>query len=64
MLNTVPRPAGPTPDERDYKALTVRIPTELWDRINQLARSEDRSLNYIGARLLRQALDQPPKPKH
>jgi len=62
MIQTMPRPAGTPADESDYQALTVRIPRELVDRIKTMARDEERSINYVAARLLRQALDQP-KPK-
>jgi predicted HicB family RNase H-like nuclease len=56
MITSVPRPTG-APQESDYKALTVRIPRELVECIQAMARDEQRSLNFIAARLLREALD-------
>lgn len=56
MLETMPRPAGAPADDTSYKALTVRLPRELVDQIKALAEREERSINYITARLLRQAL--------
>jgi predicted HicB family RNase H-like nuclease len=58
MLETVPKPAGAPADDTTYGALTVRLPRELIDRIKQMARDEERSINYIAARLLRQAIDE------
>lgn len=62
MINSVPRPAG-APQESDYKAMTVRIPRELVERIQQMARDEERSINFIAARLLRKALEKPSRAK-
>ncbi len=56
MIDTMPRPTGAT-QEPDYGALTVRIPRELLERIKELARSEERSLNFIAARLLNEAME-------
>lgn len=58
MIRTVPRPAG-APQDSDYKALTVRLPRELVERIQEMARVEERSINFIAARLLREAMDKP-----
>jgi len=56
MIETMPRPTGSTSDP-NYGALTVRIPRPLLERIRELARKEERSVNFIAARLLREALD-------
>lgn len=58
MIETVPRPTGSTSNP-DYGALTVRIPLSLLERIKELARKEERSVNFIAARLLREALEKP-----
>jgi predicted transcriptional regulator len=56
MIETMPRPAGAPVDESKYRALTVRLPAELVDQIKSIAEAEERSINYVAARLLRKAL--------
>ena len=58
----MPRPIGTSKESGDYGTLTVRIPRELLDQIEAIAQREERSLNYVAARLLREALE-PPKRK-
>lgn len=62
MLGTVPRPAG-AKSNQNYRAITVRVERELVEQLEAIARKEERSLNYIAARVFREWLAQQPKPK-
>lgn len=57
MIDTMPRPAGAAPDS-GYKALTVRIQTELHDELRAVATQKERSLNFVAARVIRAGLDE------
>jgi hypothetical protein len=43
--------------------LGLRVPGHIVTRMRDMAEDEERSINYIAARLLRQALDQQSRPK-
>lgn len=52
MLGTLPR----KPNKIPTSPLTLRVPTEMLDRLTKIAEGEDRSLNAQVIRMLREAL--------
>lgn len=54
MLDTLPR----KPNKIPTSPLTLRVPTEMLDRLTKISESEDRSLNAQVIRMLREALQQ------
>lgn len=57
MLDTVPRRSR---IDEPTTALTLRLPTELLDRLRQVADEQDRSLNAQVVRALREWLERYP----
>lgn len=57
MLDSVPRSTG-SADDIKFGALTARIPLDLLEELKQVAKSKERSLNYVAARVLRRGLDE------